>query len=973
MTERRGLRGVLAEAADWRAVRTSRYGIRPVVLLTLVVFIQDFNTALFSARGGIAGPDIASDLGIDLRGISGLIATVGAVTIVAGVGIGWLADRHRRTWFVGFGTVISGLSAVFTGRVGSTLTLGATRVGEGLGRDVAQVPTFSLLADYYPPTERGKVFAILGMLSRVGDLMAPAVVGWMIITWGWRTTFPILGVPLVIAGIVVLVALPEPIRGFMERSSRGSKDAEREDDPQSFGEAFRTIWAVRTVRRLFIANVWIAAGAGSFLILFPFYLAEHYGLDALDRGLVTIPAAAAAMAGGFVGGGLVDNLTKRNPARVLPAVGAFAVVTIIGLAGMAFGPPLWLLVLFNTVFGFGIAMTGPATAVLFAQVIPASVRTMGLQMAQVSALPGVIILLPLAGQIAETYGFTEALLFAVPFMAIGALVVISAGRFFDLDMRNAQAAASAAQDSRVTGDDALLVCRDVDVAYNDVQVLFGVNLDIKRSEIVALLGTNGAGKSTLLRAISGTQEASGGAIVFGGRDITHMPPHEIVGRGVVHMPGGRGVFPGLTVQENLWLGAWANPDAGSDEIDGVVAMFPVLGERLGELAGSLSGGEQQMLSLCQAFLGRPTLLMIDELSLGLAPAVTEQLLEVVRTINERGTTVVVVEQSVNVAISLADRAVFMEKGQVRFDGPTSDLLARPDILRAVYVRGSAAVGGGPRRGSDARRRRELDEGRPVLEVEGLTKRFGGITAVDDVSFALRDSEVLGLIGPNGAGKTTIFDLISGYQVADAGTVRIEGADVTTLSPAERARRRLVRRFQDARLFGSLTVFENLLVALDQHQEVRSIALHAARMPGARRSERRSRERATRLLELLGLEVYRENFVKELSTGVRRLTDLACVLATEPSVLLLDEPSTGIAQAEAESLAPLLRRVQFETGCSILIIEHDMTLISSVADELLALDQGKVLTRGAPDDVLGDDAVIEAYLGTSKSVRRRSTV
>ena len=457
-----------------------------------------------------------------------------------------------------------------------------------------------------------------------------------------------------------------------------------------------------------------------------------------------------------------------------------------------------------------------------------------------------------------------------------------------------------------------------------------------------------------------------------------MPPHETAARGVIHMPGGRGIFPGLSVRENIVLGNWMNSELSPEEqqarIDEVFELFPILRERADEAAASLSGGEQQMLSLAQAFLAKPRLLMIDELSLGLSPAVVGQLLEIVRAIHARGTTIIVVEQSVNVALTLAEKAIFMEKGEIKFFGNTADLLARPDILRAVYVKGTGALTSGPAsalRSERERRALELGEARSVLEVEGLTKRFGGITAVDGVSFALREGEVLGIIGPNGSGKTTTFDLISGFQIPDAGVVRYQGVDITDLPPEERARRKLVRRFQDARLFPSLTVFETLLVALDQRLEVRSALLSAAQLPQARRAEKRVRLRAEKLVELLELGAYRDKFVKELSTGLRRIVDLACVLATEPQVLLLDEPSSGIAQAEAEGLAPLLRRVRFETGCSILIIEHDMPLISAVSDELIALNQGRFVTRGRPAEVLEDERVVESYLGTTEEAVNRS--
>jgi branched-chain amino acid transport system ATP-binding protein len=381
-----------------------------------------------------------------------------------------------------------------------------------------------------------------------------------------------------------------------------------------------------------------------------------------------------------------------------------------------------------------------------------------------------------------------------------------------------------------------------------------------------------------------------------------------------------------------------------------------------------------MLSLAQALLAKPRLLLIDELSLGLSPAVVQELIEKVKEIHRRGVTIVIVEQSVNVALTVAQRAVFMEKGEIRFTGPTADLLRRPDILRAVYVKGTGSIGApasAQTRADEVRQRAALEHARPVLQVQELSKSFGGILAVDDVSFDLRDGEVLGLVGPNGAGKTTVFDLISGYLPPDAGSIIFDGVDVTSMSPDERARRRLVRRFQDARLVPSLTVYENLLVALEHQLVVKSMVMNALQLPNMRRGEKRIRIRADRLIELLDIGAYRDKFVKELSTGLRRITDLACVLATEPKVLLLDEPSTGIAQAETEQLAPLLRRVRVETGCSMLIIEHDMSLISSVSDELLAMDQGRVVVRGAPDVVLNDDRVVESYLGTSEEIVRRS--
>jgi branched-chain amino acid transport system ATP-binding protein len=173
------------------------------------------------------------------------------------------------------------------------------------------------------------------------------------------------------------------------------------------------------------------------------------------------------------------------------------------------------------------------------------------------------------------------------------------------------------------------------------------------------------------------------------------------------------------------------------------------------------------------------------------------------------------------------------------------------------------------------------------------------------------------------------------------------------------------------LFPSLTVFETILVSLERRLEVKNSLMATLQFPNARRSERVARRRAELLVELLELGAFRDKFVSELSTGLRRITDLACVLATEPKLLLLDEPSSGIAQAESEGLAPLLVRIRAETGCSMLIIEHDMPLISAVSDELLALELGEFVVRGTPEAVLNDDRVIESYLGGSEEAVRRS--
>jgi branched-chain amino acid transport system ATP-binding protein len=317
----------------------------------------------------------------------------------------------------------------------------------------------------------------------------------------------------------------------------------------------------------------------------------------------------------------------------------------------------------------------------------------------------------------------------------------------------------------------------------------------------------------------------------------------------------------------------------------------------------------------------------------------------------------------------------MEKGEIKFDGPTADLLARPDILRAVYVKGTGSLTdgapAGARRSERDRRSLELEDSRFVLEVDSLVKHFGGVTAVNGVSFGLREGEVLGLIGPNGAGKTTIFDLISGHLSNDSGRIVLRGIDVTEWSADRRAEIGLGRSFQDARIFPSLTVAENIALGLERHIDVRDHVSALFATPAMLDSEADVAYTVDDLIHLMGLQAYRDKFVSELSTGSRRIVDLAMSIAHDPSVLLLDEPSSGIAQRETEALGPLLLRIREETGCAMLVIEHDMPLITAVSDEILALDLGAVVVQGPADEVMSDPRVITSYLGGDLAAIERS--
>jgi ABC-type branched-subunit amino acid transport system ATPase component len=328
--------------------------------------------------------------------------------------------------------------------------------------------------------------------------------------------------------------------------------------------------------------------------------------------------------------------------------------------------------------------------------------------------------------------------------------------------------------------------------------------------------------------------------------------------------------------------------------------------------------------------------------------------------------VVLVEQSVNVALTVAERAYFMERGTIMFDGPTAELLERPDLLRSVFLSGAAGEQGEGRDEPDVRH-----DGDPILSVRDIAATFGGIRAVDQTSFDVWPREIVGVIGPNGAGKTTVFDVISGFTPPSAGTISLNGRDITTMSAAGRAALGLGRSFQDARLFPELTVEETLAIAQERFVGSRSVFVAALHLPMAVDSELHVAQRVDELIELMGLGDYRHKFVRELSTGTRRVVDLACLVAHRPAVILLDEPTSGIAQREVEALSPVVRRLRDEMGASLVIVEHDIPFVSEVSDRLLALEQGRVIATGRPSDVLEHPDVIESYLGTTGAAIARS--
>jgi len=351
---------------------------------------------------------------------------------------------------------------------------------------------------------------------------------------------------------------------------------------------------------------------------------------------------------------------------------------------------------------FGVAgailnMLSPLLYVCLLSIVPANARPHAQSLAAIFFAIGGVVGALLLGSVQSQYGVVGTMVaIAIPGIIAGA-VVTSAARGIERDLDRMIDDVLEGEEIRRLQTEGrslpMLACRSIDFSYGQLQVLFDVDFTVDDGEMVALLGVNGAGKSTLLKVISGIGLPTRGSVRYRGQEITYLDAERRLRLGVTQIPGGRAVFGPMTVVENLRSYGYS---MGGDRrrieaaIDTCFDAFPRLAERRGSLAATLSGGEQQMLGLSKALMLRPRLLLIDELSLGLAPVIVGQLLEMVRRINADGTAVVLVEQSVNIALNLVDHAYFMEKGEMRFDGRATDLLERDDLLRAVFLQGAGS-------------------------------------------------------------------------------------------------------------------------------------------------------------------------------------------------------------------------------------------------------------------------------------------
>ncbi|MBW3588250.1 MAG: MFS transporter [Actinobacteria bacterium] len=949
--------------------------IFPLGLLLILNAVDEFDVSAFNTLA----PEIrdAFNLSNTQYGVIAALTTV--LVLLSGLPIGFIGDRLPRVKLVAVAAVLWASMSILTGLAPVIWVLIIARLGSGFGRVANEAIHTSLLTDYYPQHIQGRVFGVHRLGNPAGRVIGSFAAGAIAAPWlfgDWRWAFFIVSIPtFLIAGFAL--KLREPVRGEAEDYDLAAEAAKESSIP--FSRGWRWLFSVPSLKRFYISAFFgggVIFALSAFLALF---FEDEFGVSEFGRGLINAGNGAAQFAGTLIGGIVADRMRRVGLGKIAFVAGLAVAGIGVGVVLIGASPVLLVGLMGSFVAWFSIGFWTPTHTSVFVIVLPARIRSLGIGIGVMFFGVGGFVFTIWAGAISDASGIRAAIATLAPGMFVAAGVYLAAARHVNADGQRALTALALEvelrQERLTAGQQAMLVCRGVDVAYEGVQVLFGVDFQVEQGEIVALLGTNGAGKSTLLKAISGVVQPIGGAVFFEGENITYYDAPEAARAGISQVPGGRGVFPSLTVKENIELASWMfrkDKEFVKSSVDEVLDIFPILRERWDTKAGNLSGGEQQMLTLAQAFIARPKLIMIDELSLGLAPKLVDQLLESVKAMHARGMTIILVEQSVNIALTVAQRAYFMEKGEIRFSGPAAELLGRTDLIRSVFLEGAGRDGAGKRTTIKERKTASVDPSEEMaLTTVGLSASYGGIRALDEVSLNLKSGHILGVIGPNGAGKTTLFDVISGFLKPDSGRILLMGDDITELSADERARRGLGRSFQDARLFPSLTVSDNIALALERHLDVKEPVAAALGLPAVRSSERKASGKVEELIERMGLEAFRDKFVHELSTGSRRIVDLACSLAHEPKVLILDEPSSGIAQAETDALAPLLLRVKDELGCSLLVIEHDIPLVSSVADELMALDLGRVISRGSPSEVVNDPRVVTAYLGTKEEVIARS--
>ena len=670
-------------------------GTFTIALLVALQVVEGLEQAVLT----VLAPDIRDTFGVGDGVIVFISAASGAFIVLGSLPMGWLADRLPRSPIIGWASTAFAAMLVMSGLAVNALMLFVARFGAGVAKSNSYPVQGSVLADAYPINVRGRINALFFGASQLAAVLSPAVVGGIAAliggTEGWRWGYLAVAVPCLPLGVLAF-RVPEPPRGQHEmRAVLGEVFEEQRSASVSVEAAVARLQGIKTFRTCMLAFAALGFGLFTGPVLQNLYLERHFGLGSFGRGVVGTVTGIGVLVALPLVARRYDDLYRRDPERALLLLGLLIapVGVILPIQYVMPNPASFAVVgILSVLLQFtAFAMIGP----IVQSVVPYRLRGMGAAVGSmyvffVGATGGAL----LAGFFTSAIGPRGAVLaVGVPSTIIGGALIARSSGFIKHDLSRVVAELREELDERrrqeASPDEIPALQVDgVDFSYGKVQVLFDVGFEVRRGEVLALLGTNGAGKSTVLRIVSGLGTPTRGVVRVQGRTVTYVAPERRIGYGVRLLPGGKGVFPGMTVAENLEIGAFAYRRDAADRarrITRVLELFPTLAGRQDQAAGSLSGGQQQMLALAITLLHDIEVLLIDELSLGLSPIVVQQLLGVVEQLKREGMTIVVVEQSLNVALSIADRAVFLEKGRVRFEGPAHELATRGDLVRAVFL------------------------------------------------------------------------------------------------------------------------------------------------------------------------------------------------------------------------------------------------------------------------------------------------
>ena len=491
----------------------------------------------------------------------------------------------------------------------------------------------------------------------------------------------------------------ERVRRAVRTGSDASEAAAAPLDrvPLRFFEIVRRLLLIPTVKRLLCSCVVLGMMLSPLVTFLSFYLDQRWHQGPVGRSVFSVVTNGLLVPVLIFGGRIIERLYRRDPALLIKIAGLALAAGIVVLCAGILAPVYVAMMLLVTVGLGGFALAISAAGMALNSIVPAHMRVHASAVSNIAiyGAGGLLGQFFLAGIYARSGPTVAIVSLSLPGILAG-VVLYSASRTINSDLDGLLD--EVVEEEELHGFLAsgrrlpMLSCHGIDFSYGSLQILFGVSFTVDDGEMVCLLGTNGAGKSTLLKVISGHLLPNRGGVRLRGADVTYVDAPRRMRMGVQYIAGGHGTFGQLTVVENLRAFGYSmgrDRRAVESGVDETFRAFPRLGERRNQRVSTMSGGENQMLALGRAFILKPELLIIDELSLGLAPKVVGELLETVRQINASGTSVVLVEQSVNIALSLVDHAYFMEKGQMRFDGAARELLHRDDLLRSVFLSGTA--------------------------------------------------------------------------------------------------------------------------------------------------------------------------------------------------------------------------------------------------------------------------------------------